>query len=411
MEKTANALTTQGGSIIKVEEFTSIMQNAPDILQKNRSSVENCNNAGKTLLDTIEGNGGITSDELDAKVSAYIDKTRVTVKNMNARRSPLTQLLTRVSKEFTTLENEINPTSKDSISAKLQAFRNKYAAMKLEEQKKIEEAERRRQAIESEKNEYRGELPLSMQKYFSFHFETMAVELSNLFTGLTLDNFEENSKKLIDFEVTYDSKEHFKSFKDDFRFVHLTEDDVRAIKAEIVPRQLKQFENQYKADLQGMKDDLAIRLNSKKKELEKIAELEKQDAEAAERAKQAQKERESEEERKREEERKKREQEEKARLEAQASQADIFSSFNQTAAAVPTSIPDAKVTKKIKVNNPKGFLEVYQMWFVGEGSKLSIAELEKVHKKMLTFCERKANKDDEFIQSAFVEYVDEVKAK
>jgi hypothetical protein len=63
------------------------------------------------------------------------------------------------------------------------------------------------------------------------------------------------------------------------------------------------------------------------------------------------------------------------------------------------------------VNNPKGFLDLYQMWFVGEGASLSISELEKIHKKMITFCEKKANKDKEFIYSAFVEYVDDVKAK
>lgn len=403
--------TTQTNLPIKVEEFTKIIQTAPDILSRNQTSVVKCNDAGKTLLDTIEANGGITSDELDEKVSDFIGKAKVTVKNMNTRRSPLTQLLTRVAKEFTTLENEINHTNKDSIPAKLQGFRDRYAAKKLEEQRKIEEAERKRQAIESEKNEYRGDLPLSMQKHFSSHFEDKAIELSDLFTGLTLENFEVNSQKIVDFPIVYDSKEHFKVFKDDFRFVHLVKQDIDAIKVQVVPPLMKQFENQFRADIQGMKDDLTIRLNSKKKELEKIAELEKQDAEAAERARQAQKEREAEEEHKREEERKKREQEEKARLEAQAAQTDIFNSFSDVAAAVPTSIPDAKVTKKIKVNNPKGFLEVYQMWFVGEGSKLSIAELEKVHKKMLTFCERKANKDDEFITSAFVEYVDEVKAK
>ena len=109
--------------------------------------------------------------------------------------------------------------------------------------------------------------------------------------------------------------------------------------------------------------------------------------------------------------RKKREAEEKLRLEAQAAQADIFASFGATAAAIQTSIPEAKVTKKISVNNVKGFLEVYQMWFIGEGASLPIAELEKIHKKMITFCEKKANKDQEFIDSAFVEYVDDVKAK
>ena len=90
---------------IKVEEFTNIIQAAPDMLSKNQASVARCNDAGKTLLDTIEGIGEINNDDLDAKVADFIDKAKVTVKKMNERRSPLTQFLTRVAKEFTTLEN------------------------------------------------------------------------------------------------------------------------------------------------------------------------------------------------------------------------------------------------------------------------------------------------------------------
>ena len=396
---------------IKVEEFTSIIQAAPDMLSKNKTSVVRCNDAGKTLLDTIEGAGGIASDDLDAKVADYIDKTKITVKKMNERRSPLTQLLTKVTKEFTTLENDINPTNSNSISAKLQSFRDKYVAKKLTEQKAREEAERKLQAAENEKSEYRADLSLSLQKHYTEYFEDKAVELSNLFAGLTLDNFDEKAKDVADFSTVYNAPERFKTFVDRFRFVHLQKADIDKIKLEVVPAAMKDCERKFREDIQSMKDDLVIRIPSKRKELERIAEMRKQDADAAARAEAAAKEREADENRKREEERKKKEQDEKTRLEAQASQAEIFASFNQTAAAAPTTISSAKVTKKIKVHNAKGFLEVYQMWFIGEGASLSLEDLEKVHKKMLTFCEKKANKDNEFITSTFVEYVDDIKAK
>lgn len=397
--------------LVKFEEVTELVSTAPQTLNQNRNSVARCNDMGKTLLDTIESVGEIDSDDLDNEVSAYINKAKITVRNMNTRRSPLTQLLTRIAKEFTTLENEINPTTKDSIPARLQAYRDKYAAKKIAQQKAIEEAERRRQATENEKLEYRTELTLSMQKYYTVFFEERAVELENLFAGLTLSNFDKQSKQVVEFSTEYNASEHFKGFRDDFRFVYLQNDDINKIKVEVVPPLLEDCKKRFRDDIQSMKDDLVIRLPSKRKDLERIEELRGKDAEAAKRAEEAAREREAEEQRKREEEQKKREAEEKLRLEAQAAQADIFASFNQTAAAAPTTVPDAKVSKKIKVHNAKGFLEVYQMWFIGEGAKLSIDELEKIHKKMITFCEKKANKDDEFIQSAFVEYVDEVKAK
>lgn len=405
-------MTTQTTNLpIKVEEFNKVFQTAPATLTKNQSSVKRCNDAGKTLLDTIEGIGEINDDELDGKAAEYIRLSKITVNNMNARRSPITQLLTKIAKEFTTLENEINPENSNSFAAKLQGYRNKYAAKKLAEQKVREEAERKRQMAENEKSEYRADLALSMQKYYSSYFEDKAVELSNLFASLTYENFDTQSNAINDFSTEYNSAEHFKGFKDNFRFVYLQKPDINKIKVEVVPPLMKEYEEKFRDDIQSMKDDFILLLPSKKKELERIAELKKQDAEAAARAEAAAKEREAEEERKREAERKQKEQEEKLRLEAQAAQADIFSSFGATAAAAPTTVSNAKVTKKIKVNNAKGFLEVYQMWFIGEGATLPIAELEKIHKKMLTFCEKKANKEDEFITSAFVEYVDDVKAK
>ena len=71
----------------------------------------------------------------------------------------------------------------------------------------------------------------------------------------------------------------------------------------------------------------------------------------------------------------------------------------------------AKVKKKIQITNPQGFMQVYQMWFMREGINMSMEDLEKAHKKMITFCEKIVNKDGEQIQSAFVKYVDDVTAK
>ena len=71
----------------------------------------------------------------------------------------------------------------------------------------------------------------------------------------------------------------------------------------------------------------------------------------------------------------------------------------------------AKIKKKIQVTNPQGFMQVYQMWFMREGINMSMEDLEKIHKKMISYCEKIANKDGERIQSAFVRYVDDVIAK
>lgn len=397
--------------LIKVEEFTTILQTAPDAIATNKNSVARCNDAGKTLLDTIEAIGEIDNDELDAKVAEFIEKAKITVKKMNDRRSPLTQLLTRISKEFTTLENEINPTNKDSSAGLLQVYRNNYAAKKLAEIRKKEEEARKLRKAEEEKKNYRSHLILGLEEHYSKYFNHCSKQLISLYDNITLESFDSSAEQINVFSTVYPVNEEFSKFSDNFYAVHITNEDKTTIKKEIIPGIMKSCVEKYANEISEIKDSLLIKLPARKRELEQIEELRKQDTEAAKRAETAAEERAKEEERKREEERKKQEAEAKTKAEASAQQADIFSYFNAVAAEIPTTTPNANVTKKIIINNAKGFMEVYKLWFLGEGINMSLEELEKIHKKFITFAEKTANKEKEFIKSPFVEYIDDVKAK
>ena len=120
--------------LIKTEEFTSIIQGAPNILKRNQVSVQKSNEAGQALLDTIEGGG--MNDELDAEVATYLKKIGITAKNMEERRKPITQLFDNVRKVFTTLEGNISIKSTDTIQGKLLDCRNVYAKKKVEDERK-----------------------------------------------------------------------------------------------------------------------------------------------------------------------------------------------------------------------------------------------------------------------------------
>lgn len=396
---------------IKVEEFTSILQTAPDMLSTNQQSVSRCNDAGQGLLDTIEANGEINSDELDAKIADFIQKAKITVKKMNERRSPLTQLLTRISKEFTTLETEINYTNKDSVTAKLQLHRNKYAEKKLAEIKKKEAAAKKQREIENEKSEYRSDLTMSLEAHYSKYLVDASADLYKFFNELTLSNFDLNAEQIENFSNSYPALNHFSLYKDVFLSVHLTDKDKTEIKKQVVPGMMESCKNRYADSIQNIKDDLIMKLSSRKRELQEIEELSKKDAEAAKRVTEAAKQREVEAAKQREVDRKKQEEDDRLKAQTKAAEAELLNSFNNTAEMVPTNIPDAKVTKKIKVNNVKGFLEIYQMWFLSDGMDMTIPELEKIHKRMITLCEKRANKDGELLTSAFIEYIDDVKAK
>ena len=43
--------------LIKIDEVKNILSSFPDIIGRNTNSVKKCNEAGQTLLDTIEGEG------------------------------------------------------------------------------------------------------------------------------------------------------------------------------------------------------------------------------------------------------------------------------------------------------------------------------------------------------------------
>ena len=123
------------------------------------------------------------------------------------------------------------------------------------------------------------------------------------------------------------------------------------------------------------------------------------------------KQQEAEERKKQEEERKRREEEAKAKAAAEKSAAEVQAAFDFSAASMSPTPTKAKVKKKIQITNPQGFMQVYQMWFMREGINMSMEDLEKVHKKMITYCEKVVNKDGEQIQSAYVKYIDDVTAK
>ncbi|MBO7234355.1 MAG: hypothetical protein J6V13_05165, partial [Paludibacteraceae bacterium] len=115
--------------IVRQENIQTIVSATPQSYQDNKLSREKCIEAGQAILEAIQAQGGMT-DELDQQAAQYIEKARKTVKKMNERRSPVTKLFDDIRKEFTVMENAIDPTKADTIPYKLQQFRNQYAAKK-----------------------------------------------------------------------------------------------------------------------------------------------------------------------------------------------------------------------------------------------------------------------------------------
>lgn len=394
--------------LIKVEEFTSLMKSAPDALGKNQKSIANCNSAGQAILDTIQGEG--MTDELDAKAAEYLKKVNVTITNMKNRRAPVTQLFDRIRSIFTTDEKAIDPKDKSTIPGKIAAERDRYAALKREEERRKQQEMQRQANIEKEKGTYRFAIEQAINTHMSSYFAEQQKNLSHIWESITLATFELKEKSIRGWSTLY-PREHFDTFNQDITTYYLDAQTKANIKAEILSNKYSAFSQQYKFDMEDLRQSFIDRLSSKKQELIEEEELRKKDAEAAAKAETERKQREEEERKQRELEIQQKEHEQQQKAESSIQSAQMNSLFATAAASVTTRTSKAKVTERIKILHPAGFLEIYQMWWINEGQNLTIEELEKIHKKMISFCEKKANSDDEMkIKSKYIRYEEEVKA-
>jgi len=381
-----------------------IVRKTPESFEKNQRSHDNCLLACEQLLADIQARG--MNDELDQKAAKYLEKTRGTVKAMNERRAPVTQLFDRVRKEFTALENDIDPTKAGTIPYQLQQLRNQYAAKRREEEEARRRAEEARKAAEQARTQYLDACTEDYKAKFN-ELVTMRInELTDLNAKVTLDTY----------QAVYDTVSAYAvELPADWcpasgvrQPYNLTPEEARQIREESLRRLFPQFGEQYRYEISEYRQDILDKLPSKRTELDRVA---KASAEEAERIKAEMARREAAEAARKEAERKLREEEEARQAEMKKAGATATNLFDLAQASAPAYQPKAKVTKKIDVIAASGYMQVVSLWWAKEGSGLSKEELDKIFKKQITFCEKLANKEDLTINDPGIRYVEEVKAK
>lgn len=394
--------------ILREDNIRLVMSQAPQAWRDNQQSHDRCLASCRSLLDTIEAEG--MNDELDQMADTYIRKSRNTVKKMNEQRSAVTKLFDEIRTVFTTLENEVDPTKKGSIPYQLQDYRNAYAARKQREAEERRRAEEQRQRRELARASYLRDVEADYRQTFNRHLTQRYNELAALNQEITLQNFEEQERKIR--AIPLDLPDDYASALYSGVRIPAEMDSTEAagIRRQVLEGLMPQFREQYNFEMQSNVESVLTLLPSKRKELEAIA---KSSAEEAARRAEELKRREAEEAARREQERIRREQEERERQQVQKQQAEMAGLFEQAKAAAPAYQPKTQVKKRIVVNDPRGFLDILNLWWTTEGVTLSVEELTKKFKSQLTLCEKLANdkQDPRFIQSAYITYEDEVKAK
>ena len=381
-----------------IENISDIKSLTINAITSNQERAEKALSFGTKLFETASLQ---MNEEMDANIKKYIDKVSLTLKAMNDSRKPATQLFDKIKKGFTTLENAISVKESTSVVYKLQELRNNYAAEKL---RKAEE-ERQRQAreqlrlatIDNYKNNYKEAIHSAANRAI----EATVKQINEIFSSITLENITEKEKALrLCYDLSFNIKSVIPPARPDILDLPTIENTAKAASDENLPSAVEQ----YASEIKDLLDDLIIKIPSKKQELEKI---EKQSEEEAKKAKEELARRDAEEAARKEIERKAEEEKKKQADALAANKTNLNSLFDASAV---TPVTNAKVTKKIEIVDSKGFLNIIQLWWMGEGINMSIEELTKKLKFAVTYAEKQANKDN-LIESPYINYVDDVKAK
>ncbi len=400
-----NQLTTAAADVIvaRRENLATIIQAGPDTYSANLQSSRRCTDAGQALLDEIAARG--MSDELDQRIALHIEKTRKTLKVMNERRAPITKLFDQVRAEFTTLENSINPAQDGTTAARLQQLRNAFAAQKREEAERRRQAELAAQELQRAKDTYRATVEEDYRRAFNARVTAAVGELTTLNASVTLDNYQAVTDTLTGYSTTLPA-DWCPPSRVRLPF-NLSPDEAAAIRTDTLACLRPTLARQYEFEIGEYRRELLDKLPSKKAELERMATADAAEA-ARLRAQLAQ--REAEEAARKEQQRRQAEDADARKAQLDKANAEIAGLFDQ-AHTDQAYTPKAKVTKKIHIDSPAGYLALLTLWWQREGCNLSVDELAKTFKKQVTYCEKLANKENILVESAAVRYIDEVKAQ
>ena len=393
---------------VKKEQIDSLVVQTNEAITANQISATRAKQAGFALIDEISEMG--MSDEMDEKCNLMLVKIRKTGAAMLDRREPITQMFDTLKKVFTGFENDLDPKTNGSVYFQIQQARDIYAAEKAEKAKQIELERQRLLAIENEKVDVRSKISLALNEYFETHLQMSIDMLLNFFNKANLSDFNEKSLSIKAFPVVYDRK-HFDQFTKSVSVIYIDQNTITSIIDETKSEEtFKMFAEIYWNKIDDLKLNLVEKLPGKLQELQQIAEAEKANKEEADRLKKQQADREAEEKLKQQQEAENRKKETELKVGQEKSTAQMQNLFDATPVeTVNTS--QVRTGYEITVTHQKGWLEIFNFWWINSGHDLPIDEIgRKSLDQMKTFCQTYAAKEGEKITSTYVKYKETFKA-
>ena len=384
-------------------ELQLVVSSAQGTVEQNRLSLENANKAADKLIALIEETeiqDNPLVRNLDEQCKFFLAKASKTAQTMSERRKPITQAFDQIRKYFTEMENSLK--SGEKIK-RITDFRNDFARFLATEEAKAAEEKARQANIAQEKIDLAAWIKKQYADDLVNSLETAYNKLDALFNSMELSNTELIKEQIRTFDT---QKGLFAIILTDYPLKYITLGDGYEILNGIVPTMTVKNEDEYKKSVLEKIQYYLDRIPSKKEELLKIAQADKEEKERLRR--------ESEERARAEAEKRKQEllnysQSSQEKIESATTEATLQNLFD-----ADYSVPSANVKKtlKIEVLNPAGYGQIFMFWFEREGKNLSNEKIEKMTvARMKKFCEDAANKNGEIIDSNTIKYIEVVTAK
>ncbi len=401
MADNTNALT-----VFEPQNVQTLAELGPQSYKENQISHVRCLEAGRQLLERVNTEG--MTDALDMDIAKFIEKAKATLRKMNGKRTPVTQLFDRIRKAYTSMESDVDPAKANSIPAQLQAHRNAFARKKHQQEELRRRAETARMAKENARNTYRAAVEADYRQQYNTLVTKALDELNDMDKRVDLTNYDSIFASLKNYQCELPADWCASVESGAGTPAELTTDECRAIQASVMAGLAGCFAEQYPVEVQGTRDDIIDRLPSKKKELERIA---KASAAEAARLKAEMEAKEQAEAARKEAARAEREKQEAAAAQLATQKQEMDGLFGLPVAAPATYQPKTQVKKKVVVETPEDIMAVVAFWWSQEGCHKSVDELAKEFKKQINFANAAANSKDNPVFISNVRYQDEVKAK
>ena len=393
-------------TIFEPQNVQTLTRLAPQSYKENLVSHSRCIEAGKSLLERVGREG--MSDALDMEIAAYIEKAKATVRKLNGKRTPVTQLFDQIRKAYIAMENDVDPSKTTSVPGQLQAHRNAYAQKKYEEEERRRREEAARLAKENAINRYRADVEEDYGRQFNTLVNNSINTLTELDRQTTLDNHAATCASLRNYSCELPDTWCQTVTSGALRPAGLSPDECRAIQANVMAGLVRRVKEQDAFEVTTTRDDILDRMPSKKKELERMA---KASADEAAKIKSQLEAKEREEAARKDAERTEREKQEAAAAKLASEKQEMDGLFGAPVAVPVNYQPKTQVKKKVVVETPDDIMAIVAFWWSQVGSTLSMEELTKEFKKQITFANTAANSKNNPMFISNVRYDDEIKAR